>query len=78
MIVEYHMPSNKRLFIVREGAAINFLLGSCPDQTMDVVFAEIVEGCKALTRGNLQPGTIHEVNIEALREIASAWLRLQS
>lgn len=77
MIVEYQMPSKKRVFVVRDGAAINFILGSCPDQTMDVVFAEIVEGYKALIGGKLLPGKIHEVGNEARQEIASAWLRLQ-
>jgi len=76
-LTEYRLPSKKRVCVLRDGAAVNFLLGSCPDQTMDLVFAEIVEACKTVIEGDLTLGKIHEVSRETRQEIANAWLQLQ-
>lgn len=78
LLVEYEMPSGKRVYVLRDGAAVNFLLGSCPDQTMDLVFAEIVQACQSIMEDNLEKGMIHEVSNEKRQEIASDWLRLQA
>lgn len=77
MITEFVMPSGKTVHILRNGAAVNFLIGSCPDETMDLVFAEMAEGCKRLVETNLDLHTIHEVNEVVRQRIATQWLALQ-
>lgn len=76
MITEYTLASKKRIRVLRNGAAVNFLLGSCPDQTMDLVFSEMAEGCKRLVENNLEKHAIHEVGIIARQRIAREWLEL--
>jgi adenosylhomocysteinase len=77
MIAEYELPSGKVIYILRNGAAVNFLVGSCPDETMDLVFAEMTEGCKRLIENSLDHHVIHEVNKTIRQRIATEWLALQ-
>jgi adenosylhomocysteinase len=77
MIAEYKLPSGKVIYILRNGAAVNFLVGSCPDETMDLVFAEMTEGCKSLIENSLDHHVIHEVNKTIRQRIATEWLALQ-
>lgn len=77
MITEYELPSGKNVHILRNGAAVNFLVGSCPDETMDLVFAEMAEGCKRLVENNLEHHVIHEVKDTIRQRIAAEWLALQ-
>jgi len=76
MITEYTLASKRRIRVLRNGAAVNFLLGSCPDQTMDLVFCETAEGCKRLVENNLEKHVIHEVGNVARQRIAREWLEL--
>lgn len=76
MITEYSLTSGKRVRVLRNGAAVNFLLGSCPDQTMDLVFSEVIEGCKRLIENNLERHVVHEVGETARQRIAREWLEL--
>lgn len=76
-LTEYELPTGKFAFVLCDGAAVNFLLGSCPDQTMDLVFAETIEATRMLMDRTLIPGKIHEVGQTARQDIAQSWLRLQ-
>lgn len=77
MITGYELPSGKIVHVLRNGAAINFLVGSCPDETMDLVFAEMAEGCKRLIENNLDHHVMHEVKEVVRQRIATEWLALQ-
>lgn len=77
MITEYVMHSGKTVHVLRNGAAVNFLIGSCPDETMDLVFAEMAEGCKRLVENNLDHHVIHEVSEAVRQQIATEWLNIQ-
>jgi hypothetical protein len=62
---------------MRDGAAINFLIGSCPDATMDLVFAELAEGCTAIVKNDLALHTLNEVSNAVRQCIAKSWLSMQ-
>lgn len=70
----YRLPNNKTIYVLKGGTSINFLVGSCPDETMDIVFAEITAGIRAMLEDNLPVGKIHEVETETRRRIAKLWL----
>ena len=77
MITEFTFGgvTTKRILLLRKGAAINFLLGSCPDQTMDLVFAELAAACDAIARGIPQKGVLNEVEYKKRQSIAMEWLK---
>lgn len=77
MLTCYTMASNKKVHIMRDGAAINFLIGSCPDETMDLVFAELSEGCKTIVEDDLELYTLNEVSQSVRQRIAKSWLSMQ-
>jgi|GEM_PF-3279976 adenosylhomocysteinase len=77
MLTRYTMEFGKKVLIMRDGAAINFLIGSCPDATMDLVFAELAEGCTAIVKNDLALHTLNEVSNAVRQCIAKSWLSMQ-
>ncbi|NSZ09772.1 hypothetical protein G6M14_25715 [Agrobacterium tumefaciens] len=73
-LVEYRLENEKTVHVVRGGKAVNFYIQSCPDEAMDLVFAEQIACVEFL----LEPralGILHELPPEIHRNIANAWLR---
>ena len=60
--------------IVRMGKAINFRIQSCPDEVMDLVFAETLSCINALQDG-LPVEKLNELSDKEQHMIASTWLR---
>jgi adenosylhomocysteinase len=42
LITKYKLPSDKNVFMIKKGAAINFILSSIPAEILDLLFAEVV------------------------------------
>lgn len=76
-ITEFLLINGKKVYVLRDGAAVNFVLGSCPDHTMDIVFAEIAASMQLILLGDVVNGIINEVDDEKRAEIAEKWLLLQ-
>ena len=76
-LTSYTMPSGKKVLVMRNAEAVNFLIGSCPDETMDLVFAEQLEGCKRLVENSLCLHVLNEVPDSVRQRIAKAWLTHQ-
>jgi adenosylhomocysteinase len=75
---EYTLPNGKKVYLLRKGTSINFLVGSCPDETMDIVFSEVAAGIQRILSEDLPHGSIHEVQDPVRRKIALDWLKLRS
>ncbi len=73
-LTEYVLSNGKKIYILRGGTSINFLVGSCPDETMDIVFSEIVAGINMILTEELPRGVINEVSQNVRQRIARTWL----
>jgi len=73
-LAEYSLQNGKTIFILRGGSSINFLVSSCPDEAMDIVFAEMIAGIRMTLNEKLPLGIMHEVHDSIRKDIATAWL----
>lgn len=73
MVTAYTLPNGRCIHLVRDGKAVNFHIQSCPDEAMDVVFAEQV-ACTNHLLGHRELGMVHLVPDEVHRKIAKLWL----
>ncbi|MCC6583608.1 MAG: hypothetical protein IT271_07885 [Chitinophagales bacterium] len=74
-IYQYTLPDGREINVIKDGAAANFIVGSCPNETMDIVFAEMTEGINDILNSKLKIGTINEISQESRAKIALAWLQ---
>jgi adenosylhomocysteinase len=71
------MPNSKSVIVAKDGAAVNFMLPSIPNEILDLVFSEILL-CSMLLlkrRDKYPPGTIHTSPDNFLNEVSRDWLR---
>jgi adenosylhomocysteinase len=77
-LVRYRLPNSKRIYVARDGTAVNFILPSIPVEVLDLVFSEIFL-CIILLLKSQQtyaPGELHSLGDTYLSEVALDWLRL--
>ncbi|KSV75982.1 hypothetical protein N185_16170 [Sinorhizobium sp. GW3] len=72
-LIDYRLASGKSVHVVRGGKAVNFYIQSCPDEAMDLVFAEQV-ACIEFLLNRRELSVLHELPAEVHRKIAKAWL----
>ncbi|MGR9179737.1 NAD(P)-dependent oxidoreductase (plasmid) [Rhizobium leguminosarum] len=72
-LVEYRLANGKTIHVIRGGKAVNFYIQSCPDEAMDLVFAEQI-ACVEFLLGQQPLAVLHELPAEVHRKIAQAWL----
>jgi adenosylhomocysteinase len=72
-LVEYRLNNGKTLHAIRDGKAVNFYIQSCPDEAMDLVFAEQI-ACIEFLLGQRAMSVLHELPTTTHRVIATAWL----
>lgn len=77
-ITEYKMPNGNVLYLLKNGEAINFLVQSCPDEIIDLIFAETVYCWKHLLEDPVffPKGMLHKTPENTTHEIAEMWLKL--
>jgi adenosylhomocysteinase len=76
-VVKYTLPSNKTIYVLREGTAVNFLIKSVPTEIIDIVFSEIIL-CSTLLLSSEKkylPSSIHTVSESHLNKISKDWLK---
>ena len=71
---EYQTSWGKRLRTLCNGSAVNFYIQSCPEEVMDVVFAEQLVCCQFLAEAPRELNQLHELGDDRHREIAALWL----
>jgi adenosylhomocysteinase len=75
-VTQYNMPNFKHIFLLKEGTAINFLVNSCPNEVVDLIFAEILS-CVKLILNDAESKPLHQLLETPQAEIdltASTWL----
>ena len=77
-IKEYHLNNSKRIRVIHDGAAVNFLNPSLPIEVFDLVFSEIFISIMLLLkrREQYESRQIHEIHENFQSEISRDWLRL--
>jgi adenosylhomocysteinase len=76
-LTEYRLSNSRAIRVIKDGTAINFLLGSLPSEVVDLVFAEIVL-CAMLIltkQADYPAGVIYTAREEGLDKISLEWLR---
>ncbi|MBB3190968.1 adenosylhomocysteinase [Halomonas cerina] len=74
---EYKLPHSRSVVVAKNGAAVNFILPSIPNEILDLVFSEILL-CSMLLlkrRDKYVPGFVHESPYSFLNEVSRDWLR---
>jgi adenosylhomocysteinase len=77
-IKRYKLNTNKYIYLVREGTAINFVIKSCPDEIVDLIYAEALVAMEILLdvkRHRTKTGVINEVPESSLHAISKDWLK---
>jgi adenosylhomocysteinase len=77
-VTECKLQNGKTLFLLKNGEAINFLVQSCPDEVIDLIFAETIHCWKLLVdeERRYAPGRIHRTPLHITDMIAKSWLAL--
>lgn len=74
---KYALPSNKNVYLFRDGTAVNFIIDSVPSEVIDLVFAEILICTMLLLKVHerYDPGVIHRTPETYLNNVAKDWLK---
>jgi adenosylhomocysteinase len=77
-VTEYKLQNGKTLFLLKNGEAVNFLVQSCPDEVIDLIFAETIYCWKLLVNEEHEyvPGYIHRTPSHVTDMITESWLTL--
>jgi adenosylhomocysteinase len=78
LIVKYKLPSDKNVFVVKDGTAINFILNSIPAEVLDLLFAEVTLASIFLLKGWSDKFTLGKINYVAdhdLNYISRQWIK---
>lgn len=69
---------NKTIYLLKNGEAINFIVQSCPDEIIDLIFAETLYCWKHLIEEPLlfAKGSLHLTPIDTTHMISDKWLEL--
>jgi len=76
-VVKYIFPSNKTVYVLSEGTAVNFIIKSVPTEIIDIVFSEILL-CTILllkTEKKYLPSLVHTLPETYLNQISKDWLK---
>lgn len=73
-VQEYVTGFGRRVRTLCDGKAVNFHIQSCPEEVMDVVFAEQLACCLHLASAPRALGVLHELPDDLHRDIACLWL----
>lgn len=74
---KYQLPNGRKIFVVKDGTAVNFIVRSLPKEVLDPVFAEILV-CAWLLMSRVKwckPGRVHTAPERFLNEISKNWLK---
>jgi adenosylhomocysteinase len=76
-VITYDLSNSKRIVVIRDGTAVNFLLPSMPAEILDLVFAEILICGMLLLKRNpdYPPGVLYQTAPTFLNSISKDWLR---
>ncbi len=75
--VDAYRYKGKTLNLVKQGKSVNFLVGSCQEEVMDLLFAEISTCLARLIQAPPNRlGQMHESDPADIEQISAAWLRL--
>lgn len=76
-LVSYKLSNSKRIVVVRDGTAVNFLLPSMPTEILDLVFSEILICAMLILKrqSDYPPGRLYQTAPTFLNSIAKDWLR---
>lgn len=76
-ITEYTLSNSKRVRVIHNGAAVNFLNPSLPTEVFDLVFSEAFLCIMLILKRNdkYPSGRVHEVHENFQNEISRDWLR---
>jgi adenosylhomocysteinase len=76
-ITSYLLENKKTIYLVNKGKAVNFLVGSCPDEIVDLIFAEILVNAKKLCNKSEKKklNIINESTYHDIEDVAKAWLK---
>ncbi|WP_397362657.1 adenosylhomocysteinase [Olleya sp. R77988] len=77
-IDKYKISTNKDVFLMRNGTAVNFIIKSCPDEIVDLIHAEVLVCASILLNENRKRtkiGIVNETPFEELHKISKDWLK---
>jgi S-adenosylhomocysteine hydrolase len=69
----YITTNGKKVFVLYEWKAINYLLKSCPNEVMDPYFAEMLVALKNIRLNNLSKTQIHTIDPYIQKQIIDDW-----
>lgn len=77
LIVLYTLNNSNHVISIKKGTAVNFAIPSIPVEVLDLVFSEILLSMMLLLKKkeDYPPGSVHELPITFLNEVAKEWLR---
>ena len=76
-LTKYDLPNGRKIFLVKDGTAVNFIQPSLPKEVLDSVFAEILVCAWHLMTDvkSCRPGRVLTAPDHFLNEIAKNWLK---
>lgn len=77
-VTEYTLENKKKIYLLKNGESVNFIVQSCPDEIIDLIFAEIIYCWKHLVKEKeaFMPGLIHKTPADTTNFISESWLDL--
>jgi adenosylhomocysteinase len=75
MIKKYQLSRRKSIYVLRDGYAVNFYVTSCPDEIVDLIFAEMLVCMKLIENNEYTKNILNEVSTQKLNKISSDWLK---
>lgn len=74
---KFTLPSRKNVYLMSDGTAVNFVIGSVPSEVIDLVFAEILMCTFLLLKrpDRHKAGSVHPTPETYLNSIAKEWLK---